>query len=75
MQSFIVIDLFSRVVFFIAESQPSRSPHHVLICVRTQGGVSAHIAPAAHVSDCGALLQSAGFSLPTVDVDTITVRP
>lgn len=35
--------------------------------------MSPHIAPAAHVADCGALLQSAGFTLPTVDVDTITV--
>jgi NADH dehydrogenase [ubiquinone] 1 alpha subcomplex assembly factor 5 len=41
-----------------------------------QGGVSPHISPAAHVADCGSLLQAAGFALPTVDVDTITVsRP
>jgi len=38
-----------------------------------EGGISPHISPAAHVADCGALLQAAGFALPTVDVDTITV--
>ena len=39
-----------------------------------QGGISPHVSPAAHVADCGGLLQAAGFALPTVDVDTITVR-
>lgn len=32
------------------------------------------MSPAAHVADCGGLLQAAGFALPTVDVDTITVH-
>lgn len=38
-----------------------------------EGGISPHISPAAHVADCGSLLQAAGFALPTVDVDTVTV--
>lgn len=38
-----------------------------------EGGISSHISPAAHVADCGGLLQAAGFALPTVDVDTVTV--
>lgn len=38
------------------------------------GGVSPHMSPLARPSDAAALLQGAGFSLPTVDVDTITVR-
>jgi NADH dehydrogenase [ubiquinone] 1 alpha subcomplex assembly factor 5 len=38
------------------------------------GGVSPHMSPLARPSDAAALLQGAGFALPTVDVDTITVR-
>lgn len=38
-----------------------------------QGGQSIHTSPSAHVADCGSLLQSAGFSLPTVDQDTVLV--
>jgi SAM-dependent methyltransferase len=37
------------------------------------GGVSARISPFAEVRDAGGLLQRAGFSLPVVDSDTITV--
>jgi NADH dehydrogenase [ubiquinone] 1 alpha subcomplex assembly factor 5 len=35
------------------------------------GGLSPHVSPMAHVKDCGSLLQRAGFTLPTVDIDTI----
>ncbi|CAM9498829.1 unnamed protein product [Scytosiphon promiscuus] len=38
-----------------------------------EGGQSIHTSPSAHVADCGSLLQSAGFSLPTVDQDTVQV--
>eukprot|EP00903_Cladosiphon_okamuranus_P019407 g17843.t1 len=38
-----------------------------------EGGQSIHTSPSAHVADCGSLLQSAGFSLPTVDQDTVRV--
>eukprot|EP00752_Nemacystus_decipiens_P005287 g4795.t1 len=38
-----------------------------------EGGQSIHTSPSAHVADCGGLLQSAGFSLPTVDQDTVHV--
>lgn len=49
-----------RVAFQLAEQE-------------REGGISPHISPSAHVADCGSLLQAAGFALPTVDVDTITV--
>ncbi|MCX7353643.1 MAG: methyltransferase domain-containing protein [Alphaproteobacteria bacterium] len=38
-----------------------------------EGGVSPRVSPFADVRDIGALLQRAGFALPVVDVDTITV--
>jgi NADH dehydrogenase [ubiquinone] 1 alpha subcomplex assembly factor 5 len=37
------------------------------------GGVSPRISPFAEVRDAGSLLQRAGFALPVVDTDTITV--
>jgi NADH dehydrogenase [ubiquinone] 1 alpha subcomplex assembly factor 5 len=37
------------------------------------GGLSPHASPFALASDVAALMQGSGFSLPTVDVDTITV--
>lgn len=40
-----------------------------------RGGMSPHCSPFARASDIAALMQAADFSLPTVDVDTITVRP
>ncbi|EWM23628.1 putative methyltransferase mitochondrial-like protein [Nannochloropsis gaditana] len=49
-----------RVAFQLAEQE-------------REGGISPHVSPSAHVADCGSLLQAAGFALPTVDVDTITV--
>ena len=38
------------------------------------GGASPRVAPFADVRDCGALLQRAGFALPVVDSDTLTVN-
>ncbi len=38
-----------------------------------EGGVSPRISPFARTEDIGQLLQRAGFSLPVVDIDTITV--
>jgi NADH dehydrogenase [ubiquinone] 1 alpha subcomplex assembly factor 5 len=38
-----------------------------------RGGYAPHGSPLAQASDVAYLMQSAGFSLPTVDVDTITV--
>jgi SAM-dependent methyltransferase len=38
------------------------------------GGVSPRVAPSADVRDLGALLQRAGFALPVVDTDRLTVR-
>ena len=37
------------------------------------GGLSPRISPFAEVRDCGSLLQRAGFALPVVDQDEITV--
>lgn len=39
-----------------------------------EGGVSPRISPFADVRDLGSLLQRAGFALPVVDADPITVR-
>ncbi len=39
-----------------------------------RGGASPRVIPAADVRDLGALLQRAGFALPVVDRDTLTVR-
>ncbi len=38
-----------------------------------EGGASPRVSPFVDVRDAGALLQRAGFALPVVDVDTITV--
>jgi SAM-dependent methyltransferase len=39
-----------------------------------EGGVSPRVAPFADIRDLGALLQRAGFALPVVDSDRLTVR-
>jgi SAM-dependent methyltransferase len=39
-----------------------------------EGGISPRVAPFADVRDLGALLQRAGFALPVVDSDRLTVR-
>jgi SAM-dependent methyltransferase len=39
-----------------------------------EGGVSPRVAPFADVRDMGGLLQRAGFALPVVDSETLTVR-
>ena len=39
-----------------------------------EGGVSPRVAPFADMRDLGALLQRAGFALPVVDTDRLTVR-
>jgi NADH dehydrogenase [ubiquinone] 1 alpha subcomplex assembly factor 5 len=39
-----------------------------------KGGISPHTSPFVQSSDMAGLLQSAGFALPTVDIDTITVK-
>jgi|SRR6185369_35718 len=39
-----------------------------------EGGLSPRVAPFADVRDLGALLQRAGFALPVVDSDRLTVR-
>lgn len=39
-----------------------------------EGGVSARVSPLVHVRDAGSLLDQAGFTLPAVDVDTLTLR-
>ncbi len=39
-----------------------------------EGGVSPRVAPFADLRELGALLQRAGFALPVVDTDRLTVR-
>lgn len=41
--------------------------------IELEGGAGPRVSPFADVRDAGALLQRAGFALPVVDVDTITV--
>jgi len=41
--------------------------------IETRGGASPRVAPFADVPDAGSLLQRAGFALPVVDTDTISV--
>lgn len=41
--------------------------------INLKGGVSPHISPFVDIKDAGSLLQRAGFALPVVDRDTITV--
>lgn len=45
----------------------------VLSEMERDGGVSPHVGPFVALSDVGGLLGNAGFNLPTLDVDTITV--
>ncbi|GAX09363.1 hypothetical protein FisN_6Lh266 [Fistulifera solaris] len=45
----------------------------VLAELERDGGVSTHVGPFVELSDVGALLQRAGFALPTIDTDTIHV--
>ncbi len=39
-----------------------------------EGGVSPRVAPFADLREVGALLQRAGFALPVIDSDRLTVR-
>lgn len=41
--------------------------------IEVEGGLSPRISPFADIRDAGSLLQRAGFSLPVVDTETITV--
>lgn len=43
----------------------------VLSEMEREGGVSTHVGPFVDFSDIGTLLTNAGFTLPTVDIDTI----
>jgi len=45
----------------------------VLAEIERDGGVSPRIGPFVDISDVGQLVSGAGFALPTVDVDTITL--
>ncbi|KAI4142512.1 MAG: hypothetical protein LQ340_007319 [Diploschistes diacapsis] len=44
-----------------------------LASMERRGGVSPHVSPLADVRDVGSLLQRAGFTMPTVDVDDLVV--
>ncbi|VEU35955.1 unnamed protein product [Pseudo-nitzschia multistriata] len=45
----------------------------VLAELEREGGVGAHVGPFVELSDVGSLMQNAGFSLPTIDVDTVRI--
>lgn len=42
--------------------------------IECEGGLSPRIAPFADIRDVGSLMQRAGFALPVVDTDRVTVR-
>lgn len=46
----------------------------VLADLERKGGVAQRMSPLCSVADAGALLQAAGFALPTVDTEVLTVR-
>eukprot|EP00966_Prymnesium_polylepis_P087513 2024976-Prymnesium_polylepis.2 len=46
----------------------------VLADLERRGGVAQRMSPLCSVADAGALMQSAGFSLPTVDTEVITIH-
>lgn len=45
----------------------------VLAEMERDGGVSPRVGPFVELSDVGGLLSGAGFSLPTIDIDTVKV--
>ena len=45
----------------------------VMAELERDGGVSPHVGPFCELSDIGSILSSAGFQLPTIDVDTLKV--
>lgn len=53
-----------------SETLPELRAAMVLAEMEREGGVSPHVGPFVQVTDVGMLLQQAGFTLPTVDVDT-----
>lgn len=64
---------------FLAAMLGGETLHELRHClteaeVALEGGLSPRISPFADSPDVGALLQRAGFSLPVVDSDLITVR-
>ncbi|KAL1505012.1 hypothetical protein AB1Y20_008775 [Prymnesium parvum] len=46
----------------------------VLADLERRGGVAQHMSPLCSVADAGALVQAAGFALPTVDTEVITIH-
>lgn len=46
----------------------------VLADLERHGGVAQRMSPLCSLADAGALMQSAGFALPTVDTETITIH-
>lgn len=60
MQMHITLLNYCRHCFYLCEQE-------------RKGGVSSHTSPLVKASDVAGLLQSAGFTLPTVDVDTLRI--
>jgi len=46
----------------------------VLADLERKGGVAQRMSPLCSVADAGALMQAAGFSLPTVDTEAVTIH-
>uniref|UniRef100_A0A7R9ZNQ9 Uncharacterized protein n=1 Tax=Craspedostauros australis TaxID=1486917 RepID=A0A7R9ZNQ9_9STRA len=55
------------------ETLPDLRISMVLAELERDGGVGPHVGPFVELSDVGGLMQGAGFSLPTIDIDTIKI--
>lgn len=60
----------------IAGGETLKELRQAFIAAETEitGGISPRVAPFVEIRDAGALLQRAGYALPVVDSDTLTVR-
>ncbi len=63
---------------FLAAMPGGRTLHQLRECLMRaelaeEGGASPRVAPFVDVPDAGALMQRAGFALPVVDIETVTV--
>ncbi|NDE90724.1 MAG: methyltransferase domain-containing protein [Alphaproteobacteria bacterium] len=64
--------------FFLGALFGGETLHELRECLyeaemSVRGGVSQHISPFADLQDCGSLLQRAGFTLPVIDKERITL--
>eukprot|EP01138_Halocafeteria_seosinensis_P011996 gb/GECG01012260.1/.p1 GENE.gb/GECG01012260.1/~~gb/GECG01012260.1/.p1 ORF type:complete len:374 (+),score=50.69 gb/GECG01012260.1/:1-1122(+) len=59
--------------FMGGETVPELQTAFAAADLERNGGFTPHVSPMMHVADAGNLLQSAGFTIPTVDTDTFSI--